>query len=128
MQREALPQLSTSPPSLFQIRMVTSARLDGSMHDELVAADAGPAVGDGARAGFGHGNRCRPGVEHDKVIPKTVHLAEVEGCYSAHHRAYMGNSLPKARPGPADRSLRRAADLQPRPAFVNLPEVQPFRP
>ena len=30
MQRVALPQLSTSTPSLFQIRMVTSACADGS--------------------------------------------------------------------------------------------------
>ena len=128
MQRVALPQLSTSPPSLFQIRMVTSARLRRLEHDELVAADAGLAVGDGARPRFVHGNGVLPRVEHDEVVSEPVHLAEMEGCYSAHHRAYMGNSLPKARPGPADRSLRRAADLQPRPAFVNLPEVQPFRP
>ena len=30
MQRVALPQLSTSPPSLFQMRMVTSALAEGS--------------------------------------------------------------------------------------------------
>ncbi len=79
MQREALPQLSTSKPSLFQIRMRTSAVSDVSQQDQLVAADAGVAVGDGAGPGLVDGDGASARIEHDKIIAEPVHLAERNG-------------------------------------------------
>ena len=51
-QRVALPQAPTSAPSGLRMRMKASApSRPGSMHDQLVAADAAAAVGDGGGAG-----------------------------------------------------------------------------
>ena len=56
-------------------------------HDDLIAADAEPPVGDGAR---GRGVQRKPlfaRVEHDEIVAQPVHFQE-----RGHGRAYIGAS------------------------------------
>src|SRR5690348_12414892 len=53
-----------------------SARRRRLDHDELIAADSGAAVGDGGGKGRGQAERARPFVEHDEVVPATMHFHE----------------------------------------------------
>ena len=97
MQREALPQLSTSKPSLFQMRMRTSAVFEGSsmiswsqpipfLRSAMALACASL---DGAAV--------RAGVENDKVVAEPVHLAEWYGASLCHGSRLYGD-FPLARP------------------------------
>ena len=76
-QRVALPQLSTSPPSLFQMRILRSAAVARLEHDQLVAADAGAAVGDRAGERRRHLERRFARIDDHEIIAETVHLVEV---------------------------------------------------
>ena len=77
-QRVALPQLSTSPPSLFQIRILRSAVVARLEHDQLVAADADAAVGDRAVASAGvTSNGVFARVDDHEIIAEPMHLVEV---------------------------------------------------
>ena len=51
-----------------------SCTLDGA--DQLIAADAGMARGDGTRLISGEGKRVLPGVDDDEIIAQPVHLEE----------------------------------------------------
>ncbi|WP_415020609.1 hypothetical protein [Aestuariivirga sp.] len=79
MQREALPQDCTSPPSAFQNPHLHVG--DGRLFhdDELVTAHALLAVGDGARLVVADRQRLAARIDHDKVVAKTVHFAERNG-------------------------------------------------
>ena len=68
-QRVAFPQLSTSPPSPFQIRIRRSAIVAGVEDDQLVAADAGAPVSDRAHELLRDDERLFACVEITKSLP-----------------------------------------------------------
>ena len=53
---------------------------------KLVAADTGPAVSYGARLSIADRHRAGAGIEHDKVVAESVHLAEFPGGQPVHGR------------------------------------------
>ena len=73
MQRVALPQASTSPPSGFQIRIQVSPWPRGG---SMTAADAKLAVGQQTDSSFAQRKRLRAGIENDKIIAQPVHFHE----------------------------------------------------
>ena len=77
-QRVALPQAPASEPSGLRMRMKASASRPGGRldDDQLVAADAGAAVGDRRGPRRRQAERTRPLVEHDEVVPAAMHLYE----------------------------------------------------
>ena len=103
-QRVALPQLSTSPPSLFQMRILRSARVARFEHDQLVAADAGAAVGDGPGERRRDLERRLARVDDHEIIAETMHLVEV-----APHWARDLGSAPSPSP-PSEGIMPRAAN------------------
>ena len=86
------------------MRMKTSASRVGRRleHDQLVAAHAQPAVGDGAAARWRQVERRRARVEHDEIVAQPVHLEERRLAATAMRR-YMA-----VRPGQRN---ERAPDL-----------------
>ena len=81
-QRVALPQASTSPPSAFQIRILTSATSEGSSRITWSQPTPGAPVGDRPRPRRVHRHRALARVEDDEIVAEAVHLVEaghVEG-------------------------------------------------
>ena len=61
-------------------------------HDDLVAADAGLAVGNGPGLRVIDGNGARPRVKHDKIIAEPVHLAKGKCACLGHFRGLYGET------------------------------------
>ncbi len=83
----ALPQAPASPPSGLKMRMRHRPR--PAERDELVAADAGAAVGQGGDAARRQAQAGRPFVDHDEIVAGAVHLVEGD----AHAAAYSPGLL-----------------------------------
>ncbi len=76
--------------------------LRGLEHDELVAADAFLAVGDGAHRVRAKHERARPRIDHDEVVAEPVHLAEVKSV-----RVHVQNPKSAVSIAPAGRKTSR---------------------
>jgi hypothetical protein len=86
----ALPHASTSLPSALKIRMLEIGGRRFLEQDQLVAANAGAAVGQSAGDRAGHRREwLRARIEHDEVVPEAVHLGE-SGAHARHLRIARG--------------------------------------
>src|SRR3954451_25085461 len=90
-------------------------------HNQLIAADAGIAVGERAGDGGIDRERFATRIEHDKIVAEPVHLAEAD---PTHVPAYMAGGLalsnkePGLTGGPV--GISGAAGSVPGAAFVGL--------
>ena len=75
-QRVALPQLSTSPPSLFQMRMRRSALSTWLKHDQLVAANTSAPVGNGSASDGRDVEWLLARIDDHEIIAEAMHLVE----------------------------------------------------